>query len=100
MMRIQFDRCLRDPLARPFGATCAQGTGSVRISREDRQVNTLSTSKNLSLPDTYGRVIGGEGESLSPVAKKPPSTLESAFSNMRAARRPALRGKTVDVAKC
>ncbi len=69
-MRIQFDRCLRDPLARPFGATCAQGTGSVRISREDRQVNTLSASNNLSLPDTYGRVIGGEGESLSPAVKK------------------------------
>ncbi len=100
MMRIQFDRCLRDPLARPFGAMCTQGTGSVWISRKHTQINRLSTSNNLSLPDTRGRVIGGEGESLSPVAKKPPSTLESAFSNMRAARRPALRGKTVDVAKC
>ncbi len=101
MMRIQFDRCLRDPLARPFGATCAQGTGSVRISREDRQVNTLSTSNNLSLPDTYGRVIGGEGESLSPAAKKIrlQSSLEGAFSDMRAAQRPALGGTTVDVAK-
>ncbi len=100
MMRIQFDRCLRDPLARPFGATCAQGTGSVRISREDRQVNKLSACNNLSPPDTYGRVIGGEGESLSPAAKKRlRSSLEDAFPDMRAARRPALRGTTVDVAK-
>ena len=77
MMRIQTNRCRRDPLARPFGATCAQGTGSVRISREDRQVNTLSASNNLSPPDTYGRVIGGEGESLSPAAKKNDSGLHS-----------------------
>ena len=87
-------------MARPFGTTCTQGTGSVWISRKHTQINRLSTNNNLSLPDTYGRVIGGEGESLSLVAKKTRSTLESAFSNMRAARRPALRGKTVDVAKC
>ena len=99
MMRIQFDRCLRDPLARPFGATCTQGTGSVWISRKHTQINRLSTSNNLSLPDTYGRVIGSEGESLSPVAKKTRSSLEDAFSDMRAARRPALRGTTADVAK-
>ena len=31
----------------------------------------LSTSNNLFLPDTQGRAIGREGESLSPAAKIP-----------------------------
>ena len=63
-------------------------------------MNKLSASNNLSLPDTYGRVIGGEGESLSPAAKKRlRSSLEDAFFDMRAAQPPALGGTTVDVAK-